>query len=100
MGTLESSSRVAVVARSECSEYTHSCSLSPVAISLSCIAALGDSEAFEGIVLVIERLGSFLSKELLGNKGEAGSLYKYALELEAHIPKCVGHLDSDLSATE
>jgi len=43
---------------------------------------LGDAEAFDGIIHVVERLGSHLSKERLGDKGEHGSLSKYAGELK------------------
>jgi len=46
------------------------------------LAALGDAEAFDGIVHVVERLGSYLSKELLGDKGEYGTLYRYAGKLK------------------
>jgi hypothetical protein len=45
--------------------------------------ALGDGEAFEGIVHVIERLGSYLSKERLGDKGSYGNLRKYRVEIGA-----------------
>ena len=45
------------------------------------LAALGDAEAFDGIIHVVERLGSYLSKERLGDKGEYGSLNKYKGEL-------------------
>ena len=45
------------------------------------LAALGDAEAFDGIIHVVERLGSYLSKERLGDKGEYGSLNKYTSEL-------------------
>src|SRR6266849_1315963 len=45
------------------------------------LAALGDAEAFDGIIHVVERLGSYLSKERLGDKGGFGSLNKYTDEL-------------------
>jgi hypothetical protein len=45
------------------------------------LAALGDAEAFDGIIHVVERIGSYLSKERLGDLGRDGSLYKYSKEL-------------------
>jgi hypothetical protein len=44
---------------------------------------LGDAEAFDGIIHVVERLGSYLSKERRGDKGEHGTLSKYTDELSA-----------------
>jgi predicted transcriptional regulator len=41
------------------------------------LAALADSESFDQIIHVIERLGSYLSKEELGDKGHHGDLGKY-----------------------
>jgi hypothetical protein len=45
------------------------------------LAALGDSEAFDGIIHVVERIASYLTKERLGDQGKDGSLYKYSKEL-------------------
>jgi len=45
------------------------------------LAALGDAEAFDGIIHVVERIGSYLSKERLGDLGKVGSLYNYGKEL-------------------
>jgi CBS domain-containing protein len=41
------------------------------------LSALADAEAFDGVLYVVERLGSYLSKEELGNKGQRGDLGKY-----------------------
>jgi hypothetical protein len=41
------------------------------------LATLADAEAFDKIIHVVERLGYFLTKESLGNKGDYGSLDKY-----------------------
>lgn len=46
------------------------------------LMALGDAEAFDGIIHAVERLGSYLSKERLGDRGEHGSLGKYASDLK------------------
>jgi hypothetical protein len=45
------------------------------------LAALGDAEAFDGIIHVVERIGSYLSKERLGDLGKDGNLYKYTKEI-------------------
>jgi CBS domain-containing protein len=45
------------------------------------LVALGDAESFDGIVHVVERIGSYLAKERLGDLGKDGSLYKYSKEL-------------------
>lgn len=45
------------------------------------LAVLADGEAFDEIIHVVERLGSYLSKERLGDKGEYGTLGKYKPEL-------------------
>ena len=45
------------------------------------LAALADAEAFDGIIHVIERLGSYLTKERLGDKGEHGGLGEYKDDL-------------------
>jgi hypothetical protein len=47
------------------------------------LAALGDAEAFDGIIHVVERLGSYLSKKRLGDNGQPGGLSDYAGELKA-----------------
>jgi hypothetical protein len=47
------------------------------------LAALSDAEAFDGIIHVVERLGSYLYKEELGKKGEGGSLFEYTEKLKA-----------------
>jgi hypothetical protein len=41
------------------------------------LAALGDAEAFDGIIHTIERIGSYISKETLGDQGKHGSLERY-----------------------
>jgi len=41
------------------------------------LAALGDAEAFDGIIHVVERLGSYLAKEKLGGHGIYGNLGAY-----------------------
>lgn len=46
------------------------------------LAALADSEAFDEIIHAIERLGSFLAKERLADKGNFGTLGAYKDELE------------------
>jgi hypothetical protein len=45
------------------------------------LAALADAEAFDGIIHVVERLGSYLTKERLGDKGDHGGLHEYKDEL-------------------
>ncbi|HUA99754.1 MAG TPA: hypothetical protein VMA34_15585 [Terracidiphilus sp.] len=45
------------------------------------LTALADSESFDQIVHVIERLGSYLTKEEYGDKGDYGSLGKYRSRL-------------------
>jgi hypothetical protein len=44
-------------------------------------AALADAEAFDEIIHVVERLGSYMSKEELGDKGKHGDLRKYREKL-------------------
>lgn len=46
------------------------------------LAALADAEAFDEIIHVVERLGSYLSKVRLGDNGSYGTLFKYTLELK------------------
>ena len=41
------------------------------------LAALADAEAFDGIIHVVERLGSYLSKERLADKNRPGGLHNY-----------------------
>jgi hypothetical protein len=41
------------------------------------LATLADAEAFDKIIHVVERLGYYLTKEHLGDKGDYGSLDKY-----------------------
>ena len=43
-------------------------------LRLARLAALADAEAFDGIIHVVERIGSYLSKEELGDKGKHGTL--------------------------
>lgn len=43
--------------------------------------ALGDAEGFDEIIYAVERLGSYLTKEKLGDKGDYGSLSKYTAAL-------------------
>jgi CBS domain-containing protein len=45
------------------------------------LAALADAEAFDQIIHVVERLGSYLSKENLGYKNQHGNLGKYSEKL-------------------
>jgi hypothetical protein len=45
------------------------------------LAALADGEEFDKIIHVVERLGSYLSKEALGDKGRHGNLGKYRTRL-------------------
>ena len=45
------------------------------------LAALADAEAFDEITHVVERLGSYLSKEDLGDIGKNGVLDKYRFRL-------------------
>ena len=45
------------------------------------LTALADSESFEQIIHVIERLGSYLTKEQYGDKGDYGNLGKYRTRL-------------------
>ena len=47
--------------------------------------ALADAESFDQIIHVIERLGSYLTKEELGDKGETGSLGKYRCKLNEFV---------------
>jgi predicted transcriptional regulator len=46
------------------------------------LSALANSEAFYGIIHVVERLGSHLSKERIGDLGEHGDLSKYTKEFK------------------
>ncbi len=46
------------------------------------LAALGDAEAFDGVIHVIERLGSYLSEERLIRERKIGSLFNYFQELK------------------
>ncbi|MCC6537299.1 MAG: hypothetical protein IT162_07110 [Bryobacterales bacterium] len=47
--------------------------------------ALGDAEGFAPIVHAIERLGSYLTKEEIGDKGAPGSLEKYRPAIKEHV---------------
>ena len=51
------------------------------------LAALGDAEAFDGIIHAVERLGSYLSKEKLGDKGRPGDLGKYKTKIEELVER-------------
>jgi hypothetical protein len=42
------------------------------------LAALGDAEAFDGIIHALERIGSYLSEERLGDQGKPGNLGQYS----------------------
>jgi CBS domain-containing protein len=57
--------------------------------------ALGDAEAFDGIIHVVERIGSYLSKERLGDQGEDGSLNKYTKDLTDLVIDSVGTREVD-----
>src|SRR4051812_47052457 len=60
------------------------------------LTSLADSESFEPIIHVIERLGSYLTKEELGAVGEYGNLGRYRLRLIA-LPKNRGVAVDDRS---
>lgn len=49
------------------------------------LAALADSESFDQVIHVVERLGSYLSKEELGDLGKYGSLEKYRPGFIAYV---------------
>jgi hypothetical protein len=45
------------------------------------MAALADAESFDRIIHVVERLGSYLTKELLSDKGTHGNFCAYRVKL-------------------
>jgi hypothetical protein len=45
------------------------------------LKALADAESFDQIIHAVERLGSYLTKEEIGDKGESGSLWRYRCKL-------------------
>ena len=51
------------------------------------LAALADAEAFDGIIHVIERLGSYLTKERLSDDGKHGNLHEYKAKLSDLVKK-------------
>jgi hypothetical protein len=59
------------------------------------LAALADAEAFDGIIHAVERLGSYLSKERLGAKGEFANLNKYKSELKDLAAISATAMDAD-----
>jgi len=54
------------------------------------LTALADAEAFDSIIHVIERIGSHLSRETIGKKGQPGSLGAYAAWLKPFVKKKLG----------
>ena len=47
--------------------------------------ALRDAEAFDGIIHVVERFGSYISKEEIGDIGRSGGLDKYAKGIKTFV---------------
>jgi hypothetical protein len=49
------------------------------------LAALADAEAFDEIIHVVERLGYYLTKEGLGDKGEYGNLGNSTINIRMQL---------------